>query len=98
MKTESYSKIIFTTALKTAIVAVGIFCLFASLLFAISPNTLASIYGKLEMGNAEIATYEQIYAKSGKNADLYNLLQKCLSAEKYDKAKTYILELQHLNY
>lgn len=93
MTEEKYTSLIIKTSLKTILFVFGFLCLILSYIFAISPMTMANVYSKFSMGNAEIASYESVYQATGKNADLYNLVQKCLEKEKYDKANSYIKEL-----
>lgn len=93
MTEEKYGKVIVQTALKTILFVVGFVCLFLSYIFVLSPETLSSFYSNMKMGRAEIASYEQVYKKTQSNSDLYNLIQKCLEKENYQKSKTYIYEL-----
>ncbi len=93
MTEEKYGKVIAITALRTILIIVGFICLVLSYIFIIKPDTLSSTYSKLGMGRAEIATFEAVYKKSNSNSDLYNLIQKCLEKDNYDKSKTYIKEL-----
>lgn len=94
MTEEKYGKIIVATVLKTILFVIGFLSLAVSYVFMISPETISNVYSKLGMKNAEIAAYERLYEKSGKNADLFNLIQKYLAHDEYSNAKDGILKLQ----
>ena len=90
----SVTKTIAITFTKTAILLVSAFFFFMAVCVCLSPRTAISIYEFLGAEKGVVGGYEQIYKQSGKNIDLYNLIQKSATAGTYKTTSKYITILQ----
>lgn len=88
------SKFIVKTALitfaKSLVLMVAVLFFVFSFCYVLFPKSIASVYEALGYNKGVVTAYERIYNKSKKNSDLYNLIQKSISANTYQVSSKYI--------
>lgn len=87
-------KTILFTFLKSVGILVGLLFWFLAVVTALSPRLAINFYDTFGVDEASMRCYEQIYAKSNKNVDLYNLIERAVRAREYKTASKYIAELK----
>lgn len=110
-KEENFNKKLWLNSiklfLKIALILIAIFFFIVALLFYFAPKADAKLFNFFGLSKAEEKCYEQIYKKSGKTSDLYNLIifdmeheytnQELKNIEKIFKAGDYDAFCEKLN-
>ena len=89
-KEYKMGKDIFWTAIKTALIVMGLAVVFSLCFFVINPYVSAKVCSAMGFKNLEASCYELIYLRTKSNEDCYNLVVKLGGVKKYAKQSKYI--------
>ena len=88
------TKTVISTFLTTLLVVISVITYFLAVCIAIYPQTAVKVYEVIGAKDAIVVCYEKMYHKSNSLSDLYNLVQRTIEADDYDKTNKYIVDLQ----
>lgn len=88
------AKLISLTFVKSLIIMVSAMFLVIAVCYTLAPSAAIKIYEGLGSKTGVVGVYERIYTESGKNTDLYNLIQKSIAANLDKKTDKYIGQLR----